>query len=184
MLLFSSDVNLPTTYREDIVTDLNALLAKLNKLLIDVDTKLSEFTDSNPSIDDVGATLIELHSLKAAFGDVYSTYSARATKLFQDAQVEDMAYGENRIEVRTASDRKQWEHPRLIAEVARRLVSESIDMDTGEVMTSPEELIAKVLDFVQPSYWRIKELSKIGINADKFCEVGEYKTNIIVRKAK
>lgn len=166
------------------MTELNALLANLNKLLIEVDTKLNEFTGENPPIDEVGSTLIELHSLKGAFGDVYSSYSARATRLFQEAQVEDMAYGENRIEVRTASDRKQWEHPKLIAEVARRLVSESIDMDTGEVMMSPEELIAKVLDFVQPSYWRVKELSKIGINADKFCEVGEYKTNIIVRKAK
>lgn len=166
------------------MSDLNALLANLNTLLIEVDAKLSEFADSNPAIDEVGAKLIELHAIKGAVGDVYSSYSARATRLFQEAQVEDMAYGENRIEVRTASDRKQWEHPRLIAEVARRLVSESIDMDTGEVMTSPEELISKVLDFVQPSYWRVKELSKIGINADKFCEVGEYKTNIIVRKAK
>jgi hypothetical protein len=71
-----------------------------------------------------------------------------------------------------------------MAEVARRLVFESIDMETGEIMVSPEQLILKVLDFVQPSYWRIKELSKIGINADKFCEVGEHKTNIIVRKGK
>jgi hypothetical protein len=41
-----------------------------------------------------------------------------------------------------------------------------------------------MLDFVQPSYWRVKELAKFGINADNYCEVGDYKTNIIVRKAK
>jgi hypothetical protein len=35
---------------------------------------------------------------------------------------------------------------------------------------------------VQPSYWRIKELSAIGINADNYCEVDEPKTSIIVRK--
>lgn len=166
------------------MTTVNPLIADINRMLMELDNALAEFAESSPEIDDVGATLIELHSLKASVSDVYSGYSMKAVRLFQDAKVEDMAMGENRIEVRTASDRKQWEHPRLISEVARRLVSESIDMDTGEVMASPEELIAKVLDFVQPSYWRVKELSKIGINADKFCEVGEYKTNIIVRKAK
>ena len=40
----------------------------------------------------------------------------------------------------------------------------------------------KLLDYLQPSYWRIKELSKLGINADQYCEVGELKTSIIVRK--
>jgi hypothetical protein len=166
------------------MTDIDTVLKGLMTALMDADKALSEFALNSPKLDEVGSTLVELHSLKGAFGDLYSTFSAKAVKLFQDAEVEDMSLGESRIEVRTASDRKQWEHPKLIAEVAKRLVSESIDMDTGEVMLSPEELIAKILDFVQPSYWRVKELSKIGINADKFCEVGEYKTNIIVRKAK
>ena len=57
-------------------------------------------------------------------------------------------------------------------------------MDTGEVLYSQQEIVAKLLDFVQPSYWRVKELQKIGIDADLYCEVGETKTSIIVRKAK
>jgi hypothetical protein len=57
-------------------------------------------------------------------------------------------------------------------------------MSTGEVVLSTEDLLKKVLDYIQPSYWRVKELSKIGINADNYCEVGDYKTSIIVRKAK
>jgi hypothetical protein len=60
----------------------------------------------------------------------------------------------------------------------------SVDLDTGEVLLSPQEIAVKMLDFVQPSYWRVKELAKFGINADNYCEVGDYKTNIIVRKAK
>jgi hypothetical protein len=55
-------------------------------------------------------------------------------------------------------------------------------MDTGEIVMSQEDMIANVLDYVQPSYWRIKELQNIGINPDHFCEVGETKTSIIVRK--
>ena len=160
------------------------MLKNLMASLMEADKLLNEFADSNPDINEVGVTVVELHSLKSAMGDVYSTFSTKAVKLFEQAEVMDMALGESRIEIRGAADRKQWEHPRLMAEVARRLVFESIDMETGEIMVSPEQLIAKVLDFVQPSYWRIKELSKIGINADKFCEVGESKTNIIVRKGK
>ena len=166
------------------MTDVELMLKNLMASLMEADKVLNEFADSNPDINEVGVTVIELHSLKSAMGDVYSTFSAKAVRLFEQAEVMDMDLGESRIEIRGAADRKQWEHPRLMAEVARRLVFESIDMETGEMMVPPEQLIVKVLEFVQPSYWRIKELSKIGINADKFCEVGEHKTNIIVRKAK
>lgn len=166
------------------MSDLDLVLKNLMASFMEADELLNAFAENNPNLEDVGAKVVELHTLKAAMGDVYSTFSAKAVKLFEEAEVVDMALGESRIEVRGAADRKQWEHPRLMAEVARRLVFESIDMETGEIMVSPEQLITKVLDFVQPSYWRIKELSKIGINADKFCEVGESKTNIIVRKAK
>jgi hypothetical protein len=166
------------------MTDVELMLKNLMASLMEADKLLNEFADNNPDVNEVGVTVVELHALKAAMGDIYSTFSAKAVKLFEEAEVMDMSLGESRIEVRGAADRKQWEHPRLMAEVARRLVFESIDMETGEIMVSPEQLILKVLDFVQPSYWRIKELSKIGINADKFCEVGEHKTNIIVRKGK
>jgi hypothetical protein len=55
-------------------------------------------------------------------------------------------------------------------------------MDKGEVIMKSIEIAMKRLDYVLPSYWRIKELSKLGINADQYCEVGELKTSIIVRK--
>jgi hypothetical protein len=41
-----------------------------------------------------------------------------------------------------------------------------------------------MLAYCAPSYWRIKELNKIGLNADNFSETGELKTSIIVRKPK
>jgi hypothetical protein len=60
----------------------------------------------------------------------------------------------------------------------------AIDMDTGEVVMSPQEVAERVLDYVQPSYWRIKKLAELGINADNYCELGEPKTSIAVRRAK
>ena len=87
------------------------------------------------------------------------------------------------IEKKVASERKGWKHEDLANEVLRRLNEMSVDMDTGEVAMSSHEIAVKLLDYVQPSYWRVIELSKLGINADQYCEVGELKTSVIVRKA-
>jgi len=54
-------------------------------------------------------------------------------------------------------------------------------METGEVLKTPKEMVEQMIEFCGISYWRVKELSKIGINADNYCEVGEPKTNIIIR---
>jgi hypothetical protein len=55
-------------------------------------------------------------------------------------------------------------------------------LETGEVVSTPQDMLIQMLDYVQPSYWRVKELQKIGINPDNYCVVGETKTSIIVRK--
>ena len=86
------------------------------------------------------------------------------------------------IEKKTAYDRKAWEHKKLGSAVVDKLVKMSIDMDTGEVIKTPSEIAIQLLDFCAPSYWRVKELSSIGINADMYCETGQLKTTIIVRK--
>lgn len=164
--------------------DLLAQMQATTTALITLDGMLSEFSTSNPTPEEAGEALIRLHGLKGDVSDVYSVFSNKIIEVLQAANVDDLAVGENRIEVRSAADRKQWKHDVLIDAVANKLVSMSVDMDTGEVVMSPQQIVAKVLDFVQPSYWRVKELSKIGLNADNFCEVGEHKTNIIVRKAK
>jgi hypothetical protein len=57
-------------------------------------------------------------------------------------------------------------------------------MDTGEVTKSTRQIALEILDYCAPSYWRIKELGKIGVNPDNYCEVGELKTSLIVRKSK
>ena len=89
-----------------------------------------------------------------------------------------------KIEKKVASDRLAWKHADLATEIARRLIMTNVDMDTGETQKSTEELITEMLRFLQPSYWRVKELSTIGVNADNYCEVLEPKTSIIVRKPK
>jgi hypothetical protein len=125
-------------------------------------------------------TLVLLHSIKSDIGNIFTQYSNLiANKLEID---EATASNGQKIEKKSAFDRKGWKHEDLASEVLRRLNDLSVDMDTGEVVMSSNEVAMKLLDYVQPSYWRIKELSKLGINADQYCEVGELKTSIIVRK--
>lgn len=166
------------------MSHIDDVLRRLMTLIMETDTELSEFISSNPTPDEAADALVQLHSLKSGIADVYSTFSVKVIEVLQNAQVDELQVKGSLIEVRNGADRKSWEHGRLVSEVSRRLIESSIDMDTGERTMSTEEVIAKILDFVQPSYWRVKELAKIGISADQYCEVGESKTNIIIRKAK
>lgn len=127
-------------------------------------------------------TLVLLHSIKGDVASMFTQYSNLFANKIQTNEA--TASNGQLIEKKTAYDRKGWEHEKLATEVLRRLGQTSVDMDTGEVVLSSEEIALKLLDYVQPSYWRVKELSKLGINADMYCEVGEEKTNIIIRKAK
>lgn len=87
-------------------------------------------------------------------------------------------------ERRIGSDRKAWDHKGLANEVASRVYESAIDMDTGEVLLSPTEMMQKMLDYAAPSYWRVGELNKIGISADNFCEKSEGKVSLIISKEK
>jgi hypothetical protein len=166
------------------MSEIDDVLSRLMTMMMDVDTELSLFISTSPTPDDAADALVQLYSLKNAMADVYSTFSTKVIEVLQSAQVDELQIKGSLIEVRNGADRKAWEHQRLVSEVSRRLIESSIDMDTGERTMSTEEVITKILDFVQPSYWRVKELAKIGISADQYCEVGESKTNIIIRKAK
>ena len=88
------------------------------------------------------------------------------------------------VERRTGADRKSWNHKGLAEIVADRVYQSSVDMETGEVLLSPKEMMTKMLDYAAPSYWRIKELDKIGISADAYCEKLEGKTSVIITRTK
>lgn len=85
------------------------------------------------------------------------------------------------IEKRHATPRKTWRHAELGAEVARRVVASSVDMDTGEVLRSNEEMCVAMLEYAAPSYWRVKALTGIGIQADDYCETGEPEATVSIR---
>jgi hypothetical protein len=84
------------------------------------------------------------------------------------------------FEKKIGAPRKSWDHKSLTKNVAQRLHDLAINFETGEVKKSAIELAEEMMTFAGVSYWKVKELAKIGLNADSFCEVGEPKENIII----
>ena len=86
------------------------------------------------------------------------------------------------IEVKQGSPRKAWNHRELADVVARRIYERSVDLETGQVTMSHEEMMKEILKFTGISYWRVSELNNINVDADNYCETGEPKTSVILRR--
>jgi hypothetical protein len=158
-------------------------VTRFRAAIVELDAAISDLRASEPSLEEACAALVALNRAKADFAYTYDDL-ASLVSVVMDLHPEIVLPDGSRVEKKWSSDRRAWQHRDLAAVVARRLMDSSVDMDTGEVLYSTEEILAKMLDFLQPSYWRIKELQKIGVNPDLYCEVGETKSSLIVRKAK
>jgi hypothetical protein len=151
-------------------------------VILELDTVISEFLHDEPSPEEAAAALVAFNRAKMEVGMAYD-YLARIVSDIMENEVEISLPDGSRVEKKWSNSRTGWQHKDLASVVARRIVDLNVDMDTGEVIATPEELVGQILDFVQPSYWRIKELQRIGVDADRYCEVKEAKSSIIVRKA-
>lgn len=88
------------------------------------------------------------------------------------------------VEIKSGSPRKTWDHKGLIDDVSKRLVDSSIDLNTGEVIKTPLEMIREALEFAGISYWKVSKLKELHLDADEYCEVGEAKKNLVIRRNK
>jgi hypothetical protein len=152
----------------------------LRSLVLAIDDELSKISDEDLSVEDLADTLLELNLAKADLGFVYKSAEARLAKVMSD-KIMDLRDGAQ-IERKSASNRSKWRHKDLAADVINRISQSSVDMDTGEVILSPADMVIKLLDYVAPSYWRVEELNKIGINADNYCETSDPEVSLILRK--
>lgn len=149
--------------------------------ILQLDSDISEFMESEPTNEEAAFALLSLNVAKGETAMLYD-YLAGFVGKVMGQDVEIALPGGGSVEKKWSSSRTGWQHKDLAAAVAQRIIDLNVDMDTGEVLATQEQMIAQLLEFVQPSYWRIKELQRISINADHFCEVGDTKTSIIVRK--
>lgn len=154
------------------------LVSELREFLNSLDMSLSDNEDA--SLEDLADILLELNLAKRDLGYIYQSVEAALSAKMTD-KILELRDGAQ-IERKVSSSRSKWRHKDLASDVAARIRQSAVDMDTGEVVMNPEEMVVKLLDFVQPSYWRVGELSKIGLNPDNYCEVGDTDVSIILRK--
>ena len=167
---------------ESAIDSWNNTIDELNKALMNADKSFHALS-SSVNAEELALCITQLHAFKNDLSSVYDT----SCKFLIDAMgntPEIVTADGIKVEKKTGADRKTWQHVDLAKNIASRLSDMAVDIGTGEVVMTPQEMVVKLLDYCAPSYWRVKELAKIGINADRFCEISEAKTNIVIRKAK
>jgi hypothetical protein len=154
---------------------------QIRQAIMKLDDEIRQYIESEPDQADAASVLLQLNLAKSDLGMVYDSMSTFFLNLIQDKEVINLENGAQ-IEKKSSYDRKGWQHKELANAVVDKLMQLSVDIDTGEVIKTPREMALDLMKYCAPSYWRIKELSSIGINADNYCEVGQLKTSVIVRK--
>lgn len=154
-------------------------------LLMQLDTFLNyndELMEQDISV--LVGHIVAMNNLKKDISSVYESFSQKVIEKMNRENISEFDSPNASIQKKTAYGRKSWDHKSLMEATYDRISQSSVDMDTGEVVLSSREVALKMLEYFNPSYWRVKELSKIGINADQYCEVGEEKTNIAIYSKK
>lgn len=171
----NSDSNTTSEFKE--------LITKMTSDFMTLDKLFKQLCASDESLAVVADAVVSVHGLKAEMSILYDSICHDMIEKMDNVPEVSSSDG-SLVEKKGGSDRKKWDHEGLAKNVASRINDMAVDLETGEVIMTPQDMMIKMLDFAAVSYWRIKELGKIGVSADNFCEVSEAKTSIIVRKAK
>jgi len=161
---------------DETVSEIGRLVNHLERL-----TLLSAEDESDPerSIN----RLIDLNLAKATFTTAYKQYETVVAHDMERKPFVEMPGGFI-VERKEGRPRKKWNHKKLGREVAHRIHDRSIDMDTGEILMSAEEMMTSMLQYAAPSYWRVTQLKKLGVDANNYCELGEGTVSVSIRKPK
>lgn len=163
--------------------DISELLGRIQHSLLEIDETLSRQSDiADWSIKDMSEAYATMASLKAQLGVVMQSLESSLIERMTDKEAVSLESGAVLVKDWSKS-RKSWQHKDLVSAVADRIQQMAIDMDTGERTMTTGQMIEALLEYVQPSYWRVGALSSIGLNADAFCEASDPQPKIRIEKA-
>lgn len=148
--------------------------------LIDLEGRLQDYLAGSPPQEEACEVLAAFNKSKADLKLVYDSFALKVGATMKDDKI--LLPGGGEVERNFSNKRTKWQHKDLASAVAQKLHKMSIDMDTGEVKVDPEEMAKAMLNYVQPSYWKVTQLEKLGINADNYCESGDSRMSVIVRQ--
>jgi len=165
--------------------DIRELQPKVESLRCAAYELLDEITAHGLSgtTEELAEAAVDVHSLLGLIKDMYGAVSADVIHQVEFTP-EPIDVGGVTVEIKSGSPRKKWDHTAAISDVADRLKDLAVDMDTGERLMSTEQIISEVAKYAGISYWRVKPMKDLGLNVDMYCEVGDAKTNLVIRKGK
>ena len=171
------------TNNEGTTTD---VLKNVQQTILDLDNSLQEQRDNETWTIDEACRIYEiLSNFKSQLGVLMRDHENYLVDLMSRNETEAVVLESGQAVTKEyAKNRKAWRHKDLASAVASKIENLAYDIDTGERLMSPREMISKLLDYVQPSYWRVTSLSEIGISADDYCETGETEAKIRLGKVK
>lgn len=159
--------------------------ADISALLVQLDDYLNSEEIQSLPLDEALSQLVALNEVKKDLAMIYDDFATKMTHRMQSENSTIVTLNSGaEIKCMTGAPRKKWDNENLISDVYDRIQQSSVDMDTGEVVLSDKEIAIKLLDYLSPSYWRVKALNEIGINADMYCETGEPKTSVAIYGSK
>lgn len=86
------------------------------------------------------------------------------------------------VEKRVAAPKKNWDHDGLLSVAIEAILERERDPDDGTINTPYAVLMAEVFKYAAVSYWRVKPLKELGINANDFCELGDRKVSFQISR--
>lgn len=162
---------------DEILEELREIQSRLHALT--KEAVLASEEDNN--LKTLGDAIYEADGAKRAAAGLYSQLEAVGlAQLPYEFKLE----GGASLTRRESTPRKTWRHKELGAEVAHRIYASGFDFETGEMLKSTEELILELMKYAGIQYWKVKQLDKIGIAADKYCETGDPKSSIQISHPK
>lgn len=160
---------------------IEAAARKVHQELANLEKAVILASENEYSAEEAANAIASLHGMKSYANAIYKQYEEQALKSIDvPVRLESGAL----VEKKVGKPRKKWQHREIATELANRIVLESYDLDTGEVMRSKEEMIVELLKYAGVGYWKVGQLKKVGISADKYCDVGEPNESIVVTTSK
>lgn len=164
-----------------IATEIFASSQALLRELHDLEKKAILASEETDADADVAEALYALDAVLRLAKSVYAQYEAVAIAQLPHETV--LGNGAT-LTQRASTPRKGWKHDDLSKEVAHRIYTAAFDFETGEMLKTVEELITEILKYGAVSYWRVKQLEKLGISPSKYTTPGTPRTSIMITHPK
>jgi|TARA_R110000803_G_scaffold37598_13_gene81123 hypothetical protein len=160
-------------------------LQEVQSLLLTLEGSIINFSDDIESADttDLLQFASDLHSVKSFVSQLFNEVQANVTEHVGNLVIPVDVDGAT-VEIKSGAPRKTWDHKSLINDISKRLVDSSVDLNTGEVLKTPTAMIREALEFAGISYWKVTKLKELHLDADDYCEVGEAKKSLVIRRNK